>query len=152
MVRYDFDPQAKTLARTVVGVPSLDALQQAATDPDTVIATHIDDISLRFWDATQQTWRTDWDYEQQNQQQAAAGATGATGAAAGGTAAAPATSTATGDTMLPSQVEVTVTIRHQDNTTATYTSTIQIVTYPVSDGMAPPTNAGTAATTTGATN
>jgi len=158
MVRYDFDPQAQTLSRTVVTVPSLDALQQAPTDPDSVIATHIDDISLRFWDTTQQTWRTDWDYEQQNQQQAAAGATGATGAAgaAGATGATPATSTTTsttGDTMLPSQVEVTVTVRHQDHTTATYTSTIQIVTYPVSDGMAPPTNPVTAATTTtGATN
>ncbi len=156
MVRYDFDPQARTLSRTLVGVPSLQALQQANTTDDRVISRLVNDISLRFWDPTNQTWRTDWDYEQQNQQAATAGAagtTGATGAASGTTGAAataPGTTTSnSGDTTLPGSIEVTITIRHADSTTATYVSTIPIVTSQVADGMAPPTNNGT--TTTGTT-
>jgi prepilin-type N-terminal cleavage/methylation domain-containing protein len=161
LVRYDFDPQARTLSRTVVPVPNLQQLQQAVPSGDTVISGLIDDISLRFWDTTALTWRSDWDYEQQNQQAAAATGAGGTtagvsatsgGAGASASVSTPgsATSTTTGDTMLPSAVEVTVTIRHPDGTTATYVSTIPIVTFPLADGTAPPTNTTTATTTTGA--
>jgi prepilin-type N-terminal cleavage/methylation domain-containing protein len=159
MVRYDFDPRAHTLTRTAIAVPSLQVIQQTNPDPDSVISSLVDNISLRFWDPTALSWRTDWDYEQQNQQTAAAGATGAAGTAAGttGTTGAAAQSSATGanatgDITLPGSVEVTVTIRHADSTTATYVSTIPVLTPQVVDGMAPPTNiTATATTGTGAT-
>jgi prepilin-type N-terminal cleavage/methylation domain-containing protein len=159
MVRYDFDPQAHTLTRSVVAVPNLQVIQQTTPDPDSVISSLVDSISLRFWDPTALSWRTDWDYEQQNQQSGATGATG-TGAAGTGTGttattgassqSSTAASTATGDTTLPGSVEVTVTIRHHDSTTATYVATIPVVTSQVADGMAPPTNiTATASATTG---
>ena len=145
MVRYDFDPQVRTLSRTVVGVPSLQALQQTPAGPDKVITSLVQDISLRFWDPTALSWRNDWDYEQQNQQ-SASGASGATtGTASDPASAAPATGSASsgsGDTTLPGSVEVTVTIRHADSTTATYIATIPVVTSQVADGMAPPANTG----------
>ncbi len=151
MVRYDFDPQARTLSRTVVGVPSLQAIQQATTGSDSVMSGLIYDVVLRFWDPTMQSWRNDWDYEQQNQQAAAATSASPTGAATDPTAAATsATSSDTGDTTLPGSVEVTLTIRHADSTTATYVTTIPLVTSQVADGKAPPVNTGTATSTTGA--
>ena len=155
MVRYDFDPQAKTLSRTVVGVPSLDALQQAQTDDSNVICSRVKDITIQVWDPTNQTWRNDWDYEQQVQaaaNQTAGGSSGSTGAA-GATGAAPTTPGTTnssgGDTTLPSQVQISVTIEHADSTTATYTATIPVLVSQVADGMEPPTN--TTTTTTGST-
>ncbi len=152
MVRYEFDPQARTLSRVVATVPSLQALQQAVAGPDTVVSALIEDISLRFWDTTTQAWRAEWDYEQQNQQPAtpAAGTADTTGATAAASATSAVTS-GTGDTTLPGSVEVTITIRHPDRTTATYVTTIPVVASQVADGMAPPANTGANATTAGAT-
>ena len=154
MVRYDFDPSSRTLSRTVLPVPSLQGIQQAQTDPQTVVAGNIQDISLRFWDPTALSWRSDWDYEQQNQQSSTA--SGATGTGAGTTAGAASSATATattatGDTTLPGSVEVTVTVRHQDSSTATYVVTIPLVTSQVVDGMAPPTNQTTSASSSSGT-
>ncbi len=151
LVRYDFDPQGRTLSRSVVTVPSLQALQQTNSSPNVVISSMIDDISLRFWDPTALSWRSDWDYEQPNQQAAATatGGTATSGTSANASASNSTTATATGDTTLPGSVEITVTVRHQDSTTATYVATIPVVTSQVADGTAPPTNQDTT-TTSGA--
>jgi prepilin-type N-terminal cleavage/methylation domain-containing protein len=154
LVRYDFDPPSHSLTRTVLPVPNYPLLQQTPTDPNTTISSRIDNISFRFWDPTALSWRDGWDYEQQNQQSATSGSGAAATAAASGAGSSvtvsSSTSSNTGDTTLPASVEVTVSIRHQDGSTATYVSTIPIVTSPVADGMAPPTNPGSGSTTTGA--
>ena len=147
MVRYDFDPQAQTISRTVIGVPSLTAIQQAPTGPNTVITGLVQDVSLRFWDPTQLTWRTDWDYEQQVQAAAAGttgGATGATGSTSTTNSTTATTSGNNGDTTLPASVEVTITIFHPgDRTTAEYVATIPVVASQVVDGQTPPVNTTT---------
>lgn len=91
LVRYDLDPQSGVLQRTVFAIPNLQYLSQNASGgPETVLANNIVSLTLRFWDTSQQNWRTDWDYEQQNQPSspvtAAAATTTGTGATAAGTA------------------------------------------------------------------
>ncbi len=149
VVRYDLDTQSGTLRRTVSPIPNLQLLTpQSDPGVQTIVTDHVVSLTLRYWDGTQQTWRDNWDYEQQNQAPttpqtgAAAGAapSGASGQAS--TANTQTSSTSTGDTYLPSAVELTLVLRGNDGTPLTYVTLIPVV------APQPETNAtGTAAPT-----
>jgi prepilin-type N-terminal cleavage/methylation domain-containing protein len=173
LVQYDLDTQSGTLHRTMTNVPNQQSLSQNSSGGiETVVSTNIVSLTLRFWDSTQQNWRTDWDYQQQNQPappSATAGTTGQTGAsgqsggATGGTTAGQTSGASTassqttsasggtvsGDPALPSQVEITIVVKRQDGTTATYQSIVPILANLAQDGVAPLTNPPTS--TTGST-
>ena len=139
LVKYTFDPASGTLYRAVSTVPSSQTLSQAAPTPDQAVAQNIVSIQLSFWDSTQQTWRSDWDFAQQNQigvvpvgssassttSTAASGS--ASGSASGGQSSqGTANTTATGDTALPSAVKVTVTLQQRNGQTKDYVTTIPL--------------------------
>lgn len=161
LVRYDLDRQTGTLIRSISRVPNLTTLDQSAQDPDGAIAHHIGSLTLRFWDADKQNWRNDWDFEQANLQQSqsgggaagaggSAGASGATGGASG-SASSQNSSTNTGDTALPSAVEVNVQILRRDGQTVSYSTTIPIAANQAQDNMAPPIYTPPSSGTSGST-
>jgi prepilin-type N-terminal cleavage/methylation domain-containing protein len=159
LVRYDLDQQAGTLKRTVIAVPSDQAIQTPPVNNSqqtggTIIATHVISVTIRCWDGVQQTWRTDWDYEQQTIANAAAqsstsGTTGTTGTSgststSGSSSTTPALPTATasasttsstsvttnttsGDIVLPLAVEVTIVLRAADGSPLTYVTEIPLL-------------------------
>lgn len=145
VVRYDLDNETKTLTRTTADVPNLQFMSDATPDRDAIIARGIVSLTLSFWDTTQTTWRTDWDYEQQ------VNAANATASASGGatTASAPQTTTQTPDTMGPSMAKIDLTILGADGKPASYSTTVILAAS--LDTGSPPTNTnGTAGMQNGA--
>lgn len=135
LVRYDLNSQAGTLARTVSDVPNTQAIAQPDTSLSAILANNVVSLTLRFWDSNQQTWRTDWDFEQQNQPQSQSGtgtqANGQTGTQTNQnsqTGQSGTNSTGSGDTTLPTSVEVTLVVMGPDKKPVTHTTTIPIVT------------------------
>lgn len=149
LVRYDFDPQSRTLTRSVSSAPSLNALNQATPGPTGTIATNVESITLRLYDGTNQSWRTDWDYEQQNQQSSTGGTSGAgsTGASSGTGSSNSSTNSSTGDAYLPAQVEVTVVLRQEDGSQVSCMATIPVVAQTPLDTQKPPTHQDTSTAT-----
>ena len=139
LVKYSFDTAAGKLYRIVSPVPSSQSLSASPT-PDQAIADRIESIQLSFWDSTQQNWRPNWDYAQQNQvgvvlvgsagSGAASSATGSSSTSSGASGAQSGqgtpNTTATGDTSLPSAVKVTVTVKQSNGQTKDYITTIPI--------------------------
>lgn len=135
LVRYDLDTQSGTLSRTVVDVPSLaDMPSGPVNQPQSMLAQNVVSLTFNCWDPNQQTWRNEWDYEQQLQSALnGSGASGQSGtttqtSATNGQANATTNSSATGDTYLPAQIHVQLVIRNNDGTTEQYSTTIPIVT------------------------
>jgi prepilin-type N-terminal cleavage/methylation domain-containing protein len=156
LVRYDLDTQSGTLRRIVSAVPNLQTMGGVSrSDTKSVLAENIVSLTLRYWDSSQQTWREDWDFEQQNQsassgqnttgqqtsngqnttgQQTGTGqqttgqtntpANGGTGGQTGNSAG---NTSANGDSVLPTAVEVTLVLRSKDGTPATYITTIPVI-------------------------
>lgn len=131
LVKYSFDAGSGILYRLISTVPSSQSLAQMPPTPEQAVAQNIVSIQFSFWDPTQQNWRSDWDYEQQNQigvvplssmgsSSAASTSSGSSGSQ--GTA----NTTATGDTSLPSAVKVTVTLQQTGGRTQTYVTTIPV--------------------------
>ncbi len=173
LVRYDLDPQTNRLTRHSTSVPSLSALTQSQPGEQDVLAENVRSLTLRFWDSSQNNWRTDWDYETQAPAPSTTSASSA-GASAGGTgsgsiggagnaaAAAPAqsassTATGSGDQTLPISVEITLEIVRKDGTIATFTTSVPILA-PQPTVVTPPvptpaggTNSGAGGTTGSAT-
>lgn len=124
LVRYDLDPATGTLARLESVVPDPQAVSQPSDSPANVLSQRVLAFNLRFWDTTNKTWRTDWDFEQQNQPQQTA--TNTQTGQAGQTDQSGAADSATGDSLLPGAVEVTLALRKSDGTPAIYTTLIPI--------------------------
>lgn len=116
LVRYDIEPSSGSLIRTVSAVPNLEMVGQPVPVPEAVLADRIANMTLRFWDAEQQGWRTDWSYQPPEP------TTQDTGQIPTNQAA-----TNTGDTRLPMAVEVTLILLRKDNSPATYTTFIPVV-------------------------
>jgi Tfp pilus assembly protein PilV len=127
LVRYDHDPNSGMLYRTTSTVPNLEVIQQATPTPQSLLADRVVDVTLRFWDSEQQTWRTDWDYQQVNQAQPDTAQDPTQTGTDTGTDTGTQASTATGDTLLPSAVEITLTISRRDGTTTVFATTLPIV-------------------------
>lgn len=130
LVRYVFAPNGGTLTRTVSAVPNLQTLTQSTPSPKDTVAQNLQDVHLRFWDPNQQMWREDWDFEQQNQQ-SAQGQNGQTGVSSNSLANNSTTGNAnsgSGDTSLPSAVEITVTLGSKEGALASYSTTIPVLT------------------------
>lgn len=137
MIRYDFDPETKVVSRQHSGVPNLKLLAQQTSLPETVIARNVLEFRLRFWDAESRQWRQSWDFQQANQKTEGAGASGQGN---GGNNSKSNNSETKGDDMLPSAVEITITIRQSDGSPSTYTTVIPIhATQPLSKPPPPPT-------------
>ena len=166
LVRYDLDPQTNRLTRHSISVPSLSALIQAQPGIQDVLADNVRSLTLRFWDSTQNTWRTDWDYETQAPTPSATGAaansgsgTGGSGSGASGgagsTAAAsaqPSTSTTTGsgDQTLPVSVEITLELVRKNGTIATFMTSVPILAPQPAAATPAPTTPAAGGTSTGA--
>jgi prepilin-type N-terminal cleavage/methylation domain-containing protein len=128
IVRYDFDPGQGVVRRLGSPVPNIQVLNQPDLSPSTIVAQNIVALNLRFWDATAQTWRTEWQYQPRDPAQEQANLPGmtdptGTGATGGGLSAEP-----DGDTTLPGFVEITLVLGRNDGTTQTYATTIPVVT------------------------
>lgn len=166
LVKYNFDPSSGTMYRIVSSVPSQQNTTASAPTPEQAIAQNVVSIQFSFWDPTQQNWRTDWDFEQQNQIGVVPLSSGSTpmssvtpgGPASGSTGGqGTANTTATGDTYLPSAVKVTVTLQRSNGQTQDYVTTIPLgasQTYLDPNQTAnvntyPPTTAGTSTATSG---
>ena len=167
-VSYNFDPSSGTLFRIVNTLPSQQNLSPSSPTPDQAIAQNIVSIQFSFWDRTQQNWRSDWDYEQQNQigvtplssgssSTSSAAPSSSASTSAGSTSGGTANTTATGDTYLPSAVKITVTLQLSSSQTQDYVTTIPLgasQTYLNPNQTAnvntyPPTTAGTSTAASG---
>jgi hypothetical protein len=126
-VRYDIDPTTGSLLRSVSPVSNLEAIGQPTPTPQAVLAERIANLTLRFWDVEQKTWRNDWDYQQQNQAQETSSQTGQTGQTGQTDPQNSQPTTTTGDTALPAAIEVTLVLARKDGSPATYTTLIPIV-------------------------
>ncbi len=146
MVRYEFDPQAHTLKRTTSAVPNVQSLQSDSSSG--VIGTGIVSISLRFWDAENSSYRSDWDYEQKNQATpSASSSSSSSGGASGGktiglgeggaSSGDPGTS-GSGDATLPGSVEVQLELKLKDGSAASYTTNVVILAVSPQSNDAPP--------------
>lgn len=138
VVRYNFDASNGTLYRIVNPFPYPENQSTPAPTQDQAIAQNIQNIQLEFWDQTQGTWRTDWDFEQQNQvgvvplseintssssaSSSSTSSAGSSGTSSQGTA----NTTATGDTYLPSAVRITVTMAQRNGQSQDFVTTIPI--------------------------
>jgi type II secretory pathway component PulJ len=158
LVKYTFDPSGGLLYRVVSTVPSSQSLSQSAPTPDQAIAQNIVNIQLSFWDSTQQSWRSDWDYEQQNQIGVVplSSMPGDTGSSPAGPAGASqsggtANTTATGDTYLPGAVKVTVTLQQSNGQTQDYVTTIPVAAPQTFIDPNQTANVNTTPTTSGST-
>lgn len=119
LVRYDHDPASGMLYRTISTVPNLEAIGQVTPTPEATLADNVVNLTLRFWDAEQRAFRTEWDYQQQNQAQQDPAQTGAPPNAA--------LNTGSGDATLPAAVAIEMTLRRKDGTTAVFTTTVPVV-------------------------
>ncbi len=144
MVRYDFDPQTKIVARQHINVPNLMLLAQKTTLPETIIARNVLDFRLRFWDANNRTWRPNWDYQQKNQAQDdnSSGQNGQGGQNSPSQNNTSNKTDATGDTTLPNAVEVTITIQQADGSPATFTTIVPLYSNQPLTAPTPPKSTG----------
>lgn len=131
LVRYDLNPAGGVFTRTAAAVPNPQAVADPTFGPETILATRIAEIQLQFWDADQQTWRTDWNFQQQNQEQQDPAASGTEGTAAGGESPTSpglsARSTATGDTYLPGAVRITVVATDKNGRRHSHTTMMPVI-------------------------
>ena len=167
-VSYNFDPSSGKLYRIVNTLPSQQNLSPSSPTPDQAIAQNIVSIQFSFWDRTQQNWRSEWDYEQQNQigvtplssgtsSTSSAAPSSSASTSAGSTSGGTANTTATGDTYLPSAVKITLTLQLSSGQTQDYVTTIPLrasQTYLNPNQTAnvntyPPTTAGTSTAASG---
>ncbi len=169
LVRYTLDPQG-ALRRSAVAVPSLQTLQQAASENsqqsnagipagimqnNVAIAHHVKQIEFEFYDPNQQTWRQEWDFEQPQyaqylQQQAQANsASGAGGSSSSTNSSSASAASSTGDNQLPPFVRVALTMELPEGGTRTYTSTFSITCpQPVQPNTPPPAQTSTSGSST----
>jgi prepilin-type N-terminal cleavage/methylation domain-containing protein len=163
LVRYDLDSSTNVLTRSVIPVPNIDLSRQPSGTPDAILSDRVVGLTLRFYDPTQKTWRNEWDYQQQNQGTSTeAGATDGTAtdpnadptAGAGLNPEDPSATEqqATGDTSLPSAVEITLTIMRSDKTPQIYQSMVPIIAPYLPQDPPASTGAGTTGGTMGGTN
>jgi prepilin-type N-terminal cleavage/methylation domain-containing protein len=143
LVQYSLDSQTGMLSRTVSTVPNLQLLTQTQSGPETVLATHVQALTLRFWDANAKSWREDWDYEQQNQSQSSSSGSGSSSP---GNSSSSSSGGGAGDANLPGAVEVTLVIRKQDGSTATFTTVVPVIV------PQPQTNPGSSKSSTSSPN
>lgn len=128
LIKYTFDSASGMLYRVVSAVPSAQSLSQSSPTPDQAVAQNVAAIQFSFWDPTQQNWRTDWDYEQQNQigvtplSSGTSGSTSSSSSSGQGTA----NTTATGDTYLPTAIKITVTLQQSNGQTQDFVTTIPV--------------------------
>ncbi|MCW3097404.1 MAG: prepilin-type N-terminal cleavage/methylation domain [Chthonomonadaceae bacterium] len=166
-VRYNFDRSTGTLYRMINSLPGQQNMTPTAPTPDQALAQNLVSVDLAFWDGTQQSWRNDWDFEQQNQIGVIPLSSGTSSSQLSGAPAGAATTpqgsqgtpntTATGDTYLPSAVKVTVTLQLANGQTKDYVTTIPLgasQSYLDPNKTAnvntyPPTTAGTSTATSG---
>lgn len=133
LVRYVYDPQAQTLSRLVLTAPNQTVILQQQPGPDDIIARHVTNVQLSFWDATQSQTRSDWDYAHPSSSQASASTS---------------QSLTTGsDTYLPSAVDITITTVRSDGSQSSHETMIPIVA-----PQPQKTPSGTQTTTTGGGN
>lgn len=139
LVRYDYDPATGSVFRTTATVPNLEVIERLQPSPEALLAERVTGLLLRFWDAEQRGWRTDWNYQQRNRQQQTPD---------GNNPAELQTEVITGDTGLPAAVEITLTLARKDGTTGIYTTTVPVAaSQPFAPATAP---TGTSPATTGA--
>ncbi len=142
MVRYEFDPQAHTLKRTASAVPNIQSLQSDASSG--VIGTGIVSISLRFWDAENSSYRSDWDYEQKNQATASNSSSGGAsggktiGLGEGGAGSGDPGTSGSGDAALPGNVEVQLELKLKDGSTVSCSTNVAILAVSPQSNDAPP--------------
>ncbi len=165
LVRYSLGSHG-ALRRSSVAVPSVQTLQQAASEgsqqPDSgipagimqsnvAIAHHVKQIEFEFYDPNQQTWRQEWDFEQPQyaqylQEQAQANSSSGGNSSSSSSA----TSSATGDNQLPPFVRVAVTMELPDGSTRSYTSTFSVTSpQPVQPNTPPPAQSSSSGTSAG---
>jgi len=126
LVSYSFDPDAGTLSRCETSIPNPDTLPDPS-DPTTVIARHILEVSINYLDANGNL-RPYWNFTNQ-QASAQAGATGA---------AAPTTSTGDEDTTLPVAIQIQVRVGTPNGPSADFSTTVTPITpEPQSTGQTP---------------
>jgi prepilin-type N-terminal cleavage/methylation domain-containing protein len=149
LVSYNLDTTTGTLTRMESPIPNLQAAAAPSTSPANILADRVLALDLQFWDTNAQSWRSDWDFEQQNQAQSqsnpmAAGAGGAAGATGSG---ATTPGSGTGDSVLPAAVQVTLVLQKSDGMPVTYTTLI-----PVTAQQPQPAGTGAATTSAGGAN
>ena len=172
LVRYSLDAQG-ALRRSSVAVPSVQTLQQAASESgqqptsgipagimqsNVAIAHNVKQVEFEFYDPTQQTWRSEWDFEQpqyviylQQQAQANSAASGSSSSASSSSAASSVSNgSSTGDNQLPPFVRVTVTMSVPNGGTKSYTSTFSVTSpQPVQPNTPPPAQSTTSGSSSG---
>jgi prepilin-type N-terminal cleavage/methylation domain-containing protein len=128
LVRYEFNRSEGTLSRITLPVPNVGSVTQMPAQPETLIARNVQEINLRFWDKENRVWRPNWDYQQRNQAQSNDQQSGQQ-------------NTATGDSTLPSAVEITVLIRRESGEITPFVTTVPIIS-PEPIQQTPPPNSG----------
>ncbi len=127
LVRYDLDTTTGRLTRMESAIPNPQAVGQTTPDPANVLSNRVLTLQIRCWDPSMQSWRDYWDFEQQNQSQSQSGsASGTSNQNSTNNQNSPTSNNGTGDSTLPSAVEVTLALRRADGTPATYTTLIPI--------------------------
>jgi prepilin-type N-terminal cleavage/methylation domain-containing protein len=133
LIQYALEQQSDgttQLKRYITSVPNTQLAGPSQNDQTSMatseLADNVVDLSLQFYDRSQQTWRTDWDYEQQNQQTQSNQAQGGSNGATGGANASPQT-TPTGDSGLPGAVQITLQIRTKKGGVVKFTTSVPII-------------------------
>lgn len=150
LIRYDLDKQTGSLTRIVQAIPNLQLIQQASPASQNVVAMHIVDLQIQFWDPNQQTWRSDWDFEQQNlpapdtaaqtmnfpaSTTTSSTSSGSSSSSSSSTTANPTNPNSTGssDVGLPTAVQVTLKFQRSDGSIATMTTVLPMAAPQVQD-------------------
>ena len=124
-VRYALNSGTGVLTRSVTRVPNSQLLDQARTGPANTLAIGIASLQISFWDMTQKSWRTDWDYEPQTQSSAQGGTSTSTSQPGGETSGN--TGSSSGDTVLPSAVKISLELIKAGGGTEIVTTTIPVI-------------------------
>lgn len=125
LVSYSFDPDAGTLSRCETSIPNPDTLPDAS-DPSTIIARHILEVSINFLDANGNL-RPYWNFT--NQQAAAQSGTGSPGAS---------TASAEEDTTLPLAVQIQLRVGTPGGPARIFSTTVTPLTpQPMAVGQSP---------------
>lgn len=148
LVRYAFDPVKGVLTRVVSAVPNLQTLMQSTPAPADTVAQNLQGVTLRFWDPKSADLARGVGFRAADQQGAQGqssqmGASGSAGASANSGTTNNSASSGSGDTSLPSAVEITVVLGSKGGPLASYTTTVPILTPQI------PTDPNTASGTTG---
>ncbi len=145
LIRYDLDRQSGSLTRIVQAIPNLQLIQQASPAPQNVVATHVVDLQIQFWDPNQQTWRGDWDFEQQNLPAPDTAAqtmnfptstnTSTSSSSSSSSTSNPTNPNSTGssDVELPTAVQITVKFQRSDGSISTMTTVLPIAAQQIQD-------------------